>query len=123
MWSMDKTVKLGDWPIDMLEMLHGRDAPPSFSNPEYGVCDVEPEANEQYLHTLDDVELELNPLYEAARDSEIPRHDVEENFRWEVDHLYNFFKRLYAGEHEQLRYGTIIYYQFSSNSFENNTII
>lgn len=48
--------------------------------------------------------LHIDPLYETARESEVPRHDVEENFRWEVNHLHNFFRRLYANDHDQLRW-------------------
>lgn len=48
-------------------------------------------------------DLHIDPLYETARESEVPRHDVEENFKWEVNHLHNFFRRLYADEHHQLR--------------------
>lgn len=85
---------------DMMDMLQEQ---PSFSNPEHDTHEIEPTTIELNFQELDDLELELNPLYEAARESEVPRQDVEENFKWEVDHLYTFLKRLYSGEHEELR--------------------
>ena len=44
----------------------------------------------------------LNSMFPEALE-DIKREHVEDNFRWEVRHLFDFFRKLYAQEHDQIR--------------------
>ncbi|GMH36388.1 hypothetical protein BSKO_04256 [Bryopsis sp. KO-2023] len=82
---------------------------PSFINPEHDMSVLDEIALPLPTDTLgwdepNISDLDMNPLFETARDSQVPRQDVEENFRWEINHLYEFFKRLYDGEDHHMSF-------------------